>query len=133
MGLRALANSWDGWVCCSDCGDLEKVLTEYPLNAGNWVPREVRVGLTITPGVLLMMMPELAELAALLGVEPWLFGVKLTTGDNGSEELGVEGDDEADIFAIGGMSIVRVSLPKISRSRLVGAGNAIGDRLGGVT
>lgn len=78
-------------------------------------------------------MPELAELAALLGVEPWLFGVKLTTGDNGSEELGVEGDDEADIFAVGGMSIVRVSLPKISRSRLVGAGNAIGDRLGGVT
>lgn len=45
----------------------------------------------------------------------------------------MEGDDEADIFAVGGMSIVRVSLPKISRSRLVGAGNAIGDRLGGVT
>lgn len=44
----------------------------------------------------------------------------------------MEGDDEADIFAVGGMSIVRVSLPKISRSRLVGAGNAIGDRLGGV-
>lgn len=44
----------------------------------------------------------------------------------------MEADDEADIFAVGGMSIVRVSLPKISRSRLVGAGNAIGDRLGGV-
>lgn len=66
-----------------------------------------------------------------------LFGVKLVTGDSGSEEEPaevVEGDDEAEaeIFAVGGMSIVRVSLPKMSRNRLVGAGNAVGECFGGV-
>lgn len=70
-----------------------------------------------------------------------LFGVKLVTGESGSEE-GAEGevevepvedvDDAAEIFAVGGMSIVRVSLPKMSRNRLVGAGNACGECLGGV-
>lgn len=67
-----------------------------------------------------------------------LFGVKLVTGDSGSEEElpadVVEGDDEAEveIFAVGGMSIVRVSLPKMSRNRLVGAGNAVVECFGGV-
>lgn len=73
-----------------------------------------------------------------------LFGVKLVTGESGSEEGAedevevepvVEGDDDddaAEIFAVGGMSIVRVSLPKMSRNRLVGAGNACGECLGGV-
>lgn len=80
-----------------------------------------------------MLMATAAVVAAeLFG----LFGVKLVTGDSGSEEPAVvEGEDddgEAEIFAVGGMSIVRVSLPKISRNRLVGAGNAVGECLGGV-
>lgn len=92
----------------------------------------MREGLTITPGVLFIML-LLLELfnVELVGGELILFGVKLTTGDSGSEFGVVEGD-EPEIFAVGGMSIVRVSLPKMRRSRLVCAGNAIGERLGGV-
>lgn len=78
----------------------------------------------MTPGVLLILTAT-AELFR-------LFGVKLVTGDSGNELLGVAGDDEAEIFAVGGMSIVRVSFPKINRNRLVGAGNAVGECFGGV-
>lgn len=99
----------------------------YPLKV--WWARE---GLTMTPGVLLMLTATIGA-AVTLGGEG-LFGVKLI-GDGGDDD-----DEAAEIFAVaavccccGGMSIVRVSLPKMSRKRLVGAGNADGECcLGGV-
>lgn len=90
-----------------------------------------RDGLTMTPGVLFMLTATTAG--------GGLFGVKLIGG--GDEAGGDDDDDDieaAEIFAVavcccGGMSIVRVSLPKMSRKRLVGAGNADGECcLGGV-
>lgn len=125
--MAALAKRVD--CCCCNGGDREKwVLSAYPLNAGNWV-WWARDGLTMTPGVLFMLTATAAELFG-------LFGVKLVTGDSGSEGPVVEGEDEdeaeAEIFAVGGMSIVRVSLPKMSRNRLVGAGNAVDECFGGV-
>lgn len=101
----------------------------YPLKV--WWARE---GLTMTPGVLLMLTATAGADVPLGG--GGLFGVKLIGGG------GDDGDDDeaAEIFAVaavccccGGMSIVRVSLPKMSRKRLVGAGNADGECcLGGV-
>lgn len=77
----------------------------------------------MTPGVLLMLTATTA--GGLFGVK--LAGVATTpTGESG-------GDDEtAEIFVAvavccGGMSIVRVSFPKMSRKRFVGAGNADGE------
>lgn len=85
----------------------------------------------MTPGVLLMLTATIGA-AVPLGGEG-LFGVKLIGGG------GDDDDEAAEIFAVaavcccGGMSIVRVSLPKMSRKRLVGAGNADGECcLGGV-
>lgn len=99
----------------------------YPLKV--WWARE---GLTMTPGVLLMLTATIGAAVPLGG--GGLFGVKLI-GDGGDDV-----DEAAEIFAVaavccccGGMSIVRVSLPKMSRKRLVGAGNADGECcLGGV-
>lgn len=90
----------------------------------------------MTPGVLFMLTATTAG--------GGLFGVKLIDGEGGGgDEAGGDDDDDdgieaAEIFAVavcccGGMSIVRVSLPKMSRKRLVGAGNADGECcLGGV-
>lgn len=103
----------------------------YPLKV--WWARE---GLTMTPGVLFMLTATTAG--------GGLFGVKLIGGGGGGDDAGGDDDDDdddieaAEIFAVavcccGGMSIVRVSLPKMSRKRLVGAGNADGECcLGGV-
>lgn len=102
----------------------------YPLKV--WWARD---GLTMTPGVLFMLTATTAG--------GGLFGVKLIDGGGGGDEAGGDDDDDddieaAEIFAVavcccGGMSIVRVSLPKMSRKRLVGAGNADGECcLGGV-
>lgn len=85
----------------------------------------------MTPGVLLMLTATIGAVVPLDG--GGLFGVKLIGGG------GDDDDEAAEIFAAvcccccGGMSIVRVSLPKMSRKRLVGAGNADGECcLGGV-
>lgn len=103
----------------------------YPLKV--WWARE---GLTMTPGVLLMLTATTAAAAAAVPLgRGGLFGVKLIGGGGGDDDAVAEA---AEIFAVavcccGGMSIVRVSLPKMSRKRLVGAGNADGECcLGGV-
>lgn len=86
----------------------------------------------MTPGVLLMLTATIGAAVPLGG--GGLFGVKLIGGGGDDDD-----DEAAEIFAVaavcccGGMSIVRVSLPKMSRKRLVGAGNADGECcLGGV-